>query len=67
MLDYAAARQGSDKRIGWRSAGALALPYEAVAFAVVRCQFGVLFFRTGGRVIARQSASSNPEAIHLTF
>jgi ubiquinone/menaquinone biosynthesis C-methylase UbiE len=44
MLDYAAARQGPDRRIQWRQADALALPFENAAFDVVCCQFGAMFF-----------------------
>lgn len=44
MLDHAAARQGSDHRISWRKADALALPFPDRSFDVVACQFGVMFF-----------------------
>jgi ubiquinone/menaquinone biosynthesis C-methylase UbiE len=44
MLDHAAELQGADTRITWRQADALALPFEAAAFDVVCCQFGVMFF-----------------------
>ncbi|CAB3707990.1 class I SAM-dependent methyltransferase [Trinickia soli] len=44
MLDYAATRQGSDSRIEWRRADALALPFEDASFEVVCCQFGAMFF-----------------------
>ena len=44
MLDYAASRQDADKRIQWRKADALALPFEDAAFDVVCCQFGAMFF-----------------------
>jgi ubiquinone/menaquinone biosynthesis C-methylase UbiE len=44
MLDYAANRQASDRRITWRKADALALPFQDAAFDVVCCQFGVMFF-----------------------
>lgn len=44
MLDYAASRQGSDRRISWRQADALALPYESGTFDLVVCQFGAMFF-----------------------
>ena len=44
MLDYAASRQGSDSRITWRQADALALPFEDAAFDLVCCQFGAMFF-----------------------
>ena len=44
MLDYAATRQGTDNRISWRKADALALPFEDASFDLVCCQFGVMFF-----------------------
>jgi ubiquinone/menaquinone biosynthesis C-methylase UbiE len=44
MLDYAAEQQGSDRRIEWRQADALALPFEDAAFDLVCCQFGAMFF-----------------------
>ena len=44
MLDYAAARQAGDRRIGWRRADAQALPFADDLFDVVCCQFGAMFF-----------------------
>src|SRR5512144_607585 len=44
MLDYAASRQAPDRRIQWRRADALALPFEDAAFDLVCCQFGAMFF-----------------------
>ncbi len=44
MLDQAAKRQASDRRIEWRQADALALPFPADSFNVVACQFGTMFF-----------------------
>jgi ubiquinone/menaquinone biosynthesis C-methylase UbiE len=44
MLDRARARSGSDGRIGWRQADALALPFGDREFDVVTCQFGAMFF-----------------------
>lgn len=44
MLDYAAFRQGSDDRIRWRQADAMALPFDDAAFDLVCCQFGAMFF-----------------------
>jgi len=43
MLSHAAARQPHDRRIVWRQADALALPFEDQAFDAVACQFGVMF------------------------
>jgi len=44
MLDYAKARQSGDKRITWKQADALALPFDDQSFDVVVCQFGAMFF-----------------------
>ena len=44
MLDYAASRQAPDRRIQWRQADALALPFEDAEFDLVCCQFGAMFF-----------------------
>jgi ubiquinone/menaquinone biosynthesis C-methylase UbiE len=44
MLSRATARQSQDRRIDWRQADALALPFEDQRFDVVACQFGVMFF-----------------------
>ena len=56
MLDYAATRQGADRRIEWRQADALALPFDEASFDVVCCQFGVMFFpdRVAGYTEARR-------------
>ena len=56
MLDYAASRQAPDRRIQWRQADALALPFEDAAFDLVCCQFGAMFFpdrRSGYREAKR--------------
>ena len=44
MLNHAAARQPGDRRLTWKQADALALPFEDQSFDVVACQFGVMFF-----------------------
>ena len=44
MVDYASSRQPPDKRIKWRQADALALPFENAAFDLICCQFGAMFF-----------------------
>jgi ubiquinone/menaquinone biosynthesis C-methylase UbiE len=44
MLDHAARRQTPDKRIEWRQADALDLPFEDDSFDAVVCQFGAMFF-----------------------
>ncbi len=56
MLDHAAGRQGPDRRIEWRQADALDLPFEDASFDVVCCQFGAMFFpdRVAGYAEARR-------------
>ena len=56
MLEYAAARQPADRRIEWRQADALDLPFEDATFDVICCQFGVMFFpdRVAGYAEARR-------------
>jgi ubiquinone/menaquinone biosynthesis C-methylase UbiE len=44
MLDHAKSRQPADKRIVWKQADALALPFEDRSFDAVVCQFGAMFF-----------------------
>jgi ubiquinone/menaquinone biosynthesis C-methylase UbiE len=44
MLDQAAAQLGADRRVTWRQADALKLPFDDRSFDVVACQFGVMFF-----------------------
>src|SRR5262249_26484208 len=44
MLDHARARLSHDRRIEWRQADALALPFADQSFDVVACQFGAMFF-----------------------
>jgi ubiquinone/menaquinone biosynthesis C-methylase UbiE len=56
MLDHAASRQGPDRRIQWRQADALDLPFDDASFDVVCCQFGAMFFpdRIAGYAEARR-------------
>src|ERR1051325_2310543 len=44
MLDHAAGPLRDDRRIAWRQADALALPFADQSFDVVACQFGAMFF-----------------------
>lgn len=44
MLDRAMAQTSGDKRIEYRQADALALPFADRSFDAVACQFGVMFF-----------------------
>jgi len=56
MLDHAATKQGADKRIEWRQADALNLPFDDNSFDVTICQYGIMFFpdRTKGYGEARR-------------
>lgn len=44
MLDQAAKRDPGERKIEWRQADALALPFSDASFDVVACQFGAMFF-----------------------
>ncbi len=44
MLDHNAARLANDRRLVWRQADALALPFADASFDAVACQFGAMFF-----------------------
>ncbi|HET7848484.1 MAG TPA: class I SAM-dependent methyltransferase [Pseudolabrys sp.] len=44
MLDHAKARQADDRRIDWKQADALTLPFTDRSFDAVVCQFGAMFF-----------------------
>ena len=44
MLERAKARQYRDRRIEWKQADALSLPFADQGFDVVACQFGAMFF-----------------------
>ncbi|HEY6699739.1 MAG TPA: methyltransferase domain-containing protein [Pseudolabrys sp.] len=44
MLDHAKARHSDSKRIVWKQADALALPFNDQTFDAVVCQFGLMFF-----------------------
>lgn len=56
MLDRARAKLADDKRITWRQADAMALPFDDAMFDVVACQFGVMFYpdKTKGHAEARR-------------
>jgi ubiquinone/menaquinone biosynthesis C-methylase UbiE len=56
MLDRATAQQAPDRRIEWRPADALALPFEDQSVDVVACQFGAMFFpdKVSGYMEARR-------------
>jgi len=51
MLDRAAA-VGTTRPVEWRRADAMALPFDAAAFDLVVCQFGVMFFPDKPRAYA---------------
>jgi ubiquinone/menaquinone biosynthesis C-methylase UbiE len=44
MLDHAKSRQPAGRRVEWKQADALALPFDDQSFDAVACQFGAMFF-----------------------
>jgi ubiquinone/menaquinone biosynthesis C-methylase UbiE len=66
MLDYAASRQPPDKRITWRQADALALPFEEAAFDLVCCQFGAMFFPDRSKAYREARRALKPRG-HFLF
>jgi SAM-dependent methyltransferase len=44
MLDHAKGRLSGNRRIEWKQADALALPFPSATFDAVACQFGAMFF-----------------------
>jgi ubiquinone/menaquinone biosynthesis C-methylase UbiE len=44
MLDHAKTRIVQDRRVEWRQADAMALPFPDQSFDAVACQFGAMFF-----------------------
>jgi len=51
MLDQAAAN-GTKRRVEWRQADAMALPFDDDSFDAVVCQFGVMFFPDKAKAFA---------------
>ena len=58
MLDHAAGRLPADRRLTWKQADALALPFEDQTFDIVTCQFGVMFFPEKARAYAEDAPIS---------
>jgi SAM-dependent methyltransferase len=61
MLDQARARSERERRIEWRQADALALPFDDREFDVVTCQFGVMFFPDKAKGYAEAHRVLKPE------
>jgi ubiquinone/menaquinone biosynthesis C-methylase UbiE len=60
MIDYARSKPGAPEAVDWRTADAVALPFESASFAALACQFGLMFvpdkeaaFREARRVLAK--------------
>jgi SAM-dependent methyltransferase len=51
MLAYARDRIGPDRRLHWRQADALDLPFDDGEFDAVVCQFGIMFFPDKPRAV----------------
>jgi ubiquinone/menaquinone biosynthesis C-methylase UbiE len=64
MLDQAEAT-GTARPVRWQQADALALPFAAVSFDVVFCQFGAMFFPDKDRAFAQAHRVLRPGGILL--
>jgi SAM-dependent methyltransferase len=67
MLDQAAKRQAGDRRIAWRQADALALPFPPASFDVVACQFGAMFFPDKVAASAKRGGCCDPAVISCSM
>lgn len=65
MLDYAATRLASDRRITWRQADAQALPLDDGRFGVVACQFGAMFFPDKAKAYGEARRVLRPDGTFL--
>jgi ubiquinone/menaquinone biosynthesis C-methylase UbiE len=65
MLDRARALQAPDRRLDWRQADALALPFADKSFDAVLCQFGVMFFPDRVRGYAEARRVLRPGGVFL--
>ncbi len=65
MLDRARAMQPADRRLDWRQADALSLPFADDSFDVVLCQFGVMFFPDRVRGYAEAHRVLRPGGVFL--
>ncbi|SNT35345.1 Methyltransferase domain-containing protein [Noviherbaspirillum humi] len=64
MLDQAAA-SGTARKVEWRQADALDLPFGDAGFDVVVCQFGAMFFPDKERAYAEAWRVLNPDGLLL--
>lgn len=64
MLDHAASI-GTKRRVEWRQADALQLPFEDVSFDAVVCQFGVMFFPDKPKAFAEARRVLKPGGVFL--
>lgn len=64
MLDHAAAI-GTKRRVVWRQADALQLPFEDGSFDAVVCQFGVMFFPDKPKAFAEARRVLKPGGVFV--
>jgi SAM-dependent methyltransferase len=64
MLDYAS-RIGTARRVDWRQADAMELPFEDAAFDAVVCQFGAMFFPDKARAFSETRRVLKPGGVFL--
>jgi SAM-dependent methyltransferase len=64
MLDHAAA-MGTKRKVEWRQADAIKLPFEDASFDAVVCQFGVMFFPDKPKAFAEARRVLKPGGFYL--
>jgi len=64
MLDQAAS-VGTKRKVEWRQADAMQLPFEDASFDAVVCQFGVMFFPDKARAFAEARRVLRPGGVLL--
>jgi SAM-dependent methyltransferase len=64
MLDQAAA-VGANRKVEWRQADAMQLPFPASSFDAVLCQFGVMFFPDKSKAFAEARRVLKPGGVFI--
>jgi len=64
MLDQAATA-GTQRKVEWRQADAMKLPFEDASFDAVVCQFGVMFFPDKSKAFAEARRVLKPGGVYI--